>query len=157
VAVKPALFIQGKVGLQPIITYKFCVFDLIWGTELPNLVKHSLELIWFAEYPYVVFHHMEVKEYASSEVWTGIITRGITEMSDTGVVKWFNNVKGFGFIEPKSGDGDIFVHYSEIQSDGYKTLTRGQAVQYDVRDGPKGKQALNVVPVSEQAGLAVTE
>ncbi len=70
---------------------------------------------------------------------------GITKMSYTGVVKWFNNVKGFGFIEPESGDGDIFVHYSEIQSDGYKTLSRGQTVQYDVREGPKGLQALNVI------------
>lgn len=71
-------------------------------------------------------------------------------MSDTGVVKWFNNVKGFGFIEPESGDGDIFVHYSEIQSDGYKTLSRGQIVKYEVREGPKGMQAMNVV-ASEQA------
>jgi CspA family cold shock protein len=70
---------------------------------------------------------------------------GIIIMSTTGVVKWFNNVKGFGFIEPENGDGDIFVHYSEIQSDGYKTLSRGQAVTYDVREGPKGMQALNVV------------
>lgn len=70
-------------------------------------------------------------------------------MSDTGVVKWFNNVKGFGFIEPKSGNGDIFVHYSEILSEGYKTLSRGQVVQFEVQDGPKGKQALKVMATAE--------
>ena len=71
-------------------------------------------------------------------------------MSDIGVVKWFNNVKGFGFIEPKNGDGDIFVHYSEIQSDGYKTLSRGQSVSFEIKDGPKGAQALNVMPVETE-------
>lgn len=76
---------------------------------------------------------------------------GIIQMSEIGVVKWFNNVKGFGFIEPESGDGDIFVHYSEIRSDGYKTLSRGQTVQYEVRQGPKGKQALNVTASLETA------
>lgn len=65
-------------------------------------------------------------------------------MSDTGVVKWFNNAKGFGFIEPADGGEDVFVHYSEIRSDGYKTLTRGQFVEFEVKKGPKGAQALNV-------------
>ncbi len=74
-------------------------------------------------------------------------------MSYTGVVKWFNNVKGFGFIEPESGSGDIFVHYSEIQSDGYKTLSRGQTVEYDVKEGPKGMQALNVAVVEEKVSV----
>ena len=68
-------------------------------------------------------------------------------MSNTGVVKWFNNAKGFGFIEPGDGGDDIFVHYSEIKNDGYKTLSRGQAVSYDLKEGPKGMHALNVAPV----------
>ena len=68
-------------------------------------------------------------------------------MSNTGVVKWFNNAKGFGFIEPSEGGDDIFVHYSEIQNEGYKTLSRGQSVEYEVKEGPKGAQALNVMPV----------
>ena len=68
-------------------------------------------------------------------------------MSDTGVVKWFNNAKGFGFIEPSGGGDDIFVHYSEIQNDGYKTLSRGQSVKYEIKQGPKGAQALNVTPL----------
>ncbi len=60
-----------------------------------------------------------------------------------GKVKWFNNQKGYGFIESEGG-GDIFVHYSAIKSDGFKTLNEGELVQYEVVDGPKGKQATNV-------------
>ena len=61
----------------------------------------------------------------------------------TGKVKWFNNSKGYGFIE-KQGGGDVFVHFTEIQGDGFKTLNEGQQVEFDVVDGPKGKQAANV-------------
>lgn len=63
-----------------------------------------------------------------------------------GKVKWFNNQKGYGFIEGEAGS-DIFVHYSAIKSDGFKTLNEGELVQYDVVDGPKGKQATNVTKV----------
>lgn len=63
-----------------------------------------------------------------------------------GKVKWFNNQKGYGFIESDSG-GDIFVHYSAIKSDGFKTLNEGELVQYDVVEGPKGKQATNVAKI----------
>ena len=61
----------------------------------------------------------------------------------TGRVKWFNNAKGYGFIEREEG-GDVFVHYSAIQGDGYKSLTQGQAVQFEITDGQKGPQATNV-------------
>jgi CspA family cold shock protein len=61
----------------------------------------------------------------------------------TGKVKWFNDAKGYGFIERPDGP-DVFVHYSAIQQDGFKTLTEGQEVEFDVVDGPKGKQAANV-------------
>ncbi len=61
-----------------------------------------------------------------------------------GKVKWFNPDKGFGFIESEDG-GDVFVHFSAIQSDGFKTLEEGQAVQFDVVDGNRGPQAANVV------------
>jgi CspA family cold shock protein len=63
-----------------------------------------------------------------------------------GTVKWFNNDKGYGFISQEGGE-DVFVHYSAIQSDGYKSLEEGQSVTFDVTQGPKGKQAANVRPV----------
>jgi len=61
-----------------------------------------------------------------------------------GVVKWFNDSKGFGFIEQENGE-DVFVHFSSIQGDGFKTLAEGQAVTFDVIQGAKGPQAANVV------------
>jgi len=61
-----------------------------------------------------------------------------------GTVKWFNDQKGFGFITPEDG-ADVFVHHTAIQSDGFKTLAEGQAVEFEIVDGPKGKQAQNVV------------
>ena len=60
-----------------------------------------------------------------------------------GTVKWFNERKGFKFLSQEDGD-DVFVHYSSIQSSGFKSLTEGQSVQFDVQDGPKGLQAVNV-------------
>jgi len=62
----------------------------------------------------------------------------------TGTVKWFNDSKGFGFIAPSDGGKDVFVHYSAIQGAGFKTLAEGQAVEFEVEDGPKGPQATNV-------------
>ena len=62
----------------------------------------------------------------------------------TGVVKWFNNEKGFGFISVE-GEGEVFVHFSAITGEGYKSLEEGQSVQFDVVDGAKGPQASNVV------------
>jgi len=62
-----------------------------------------------------------------------------------GVVKWFNSEKGFGFIEVE-GEDDVFVHWSKIKSDGYKTLDDGQAVEFEVVDGPKGREAQDVTP-----------
>ena len=61
-----------------------------------------------------------------------------------GKVKWFNNQKGYGFITPESGK-DVFVHHSAIQGDGYKSLNEGQAVEFEIRQGPKGEEAVNVV------------
>ena len=65
-----------------------------------------------------------------------------------GKVKWFNNEKGYGFIEYKDGE-DIFVHYSAIKQDGYKTLSEGQLVEFDLIETPKGLQAINVMATSE--------
>jgi len=65
-----------------------------------------------------------------------------------GTVKWFNNTKGFGFIAPAEGGDDVFVHYTAIKADGYRTLNEGQAVQFEVERGPKGLQATNVSVLS---------
>lgn len=62
----------------------------------------------------------------------------------TGIVKWFNGEKGFGFIAPDDGSDDVFVHFSAIQSNGFRTLDEGDKVEYDVEEGPKGLQASNV-------------
>ena len=61
-----------------------------------------------------------------------------------GKVKWFNNAKGFGFIVPDDGGNDIFCHYSEIDMDGFRTLSAGQRVEFSVEEGPKGLSAKNV-------------
>ncbi|MBY8851180.1 cold-shock protein [Saccharothrix sp. MB29] len=63
-----------------------------------------------------------------------------------GTVKWFNGTKGFGFITPENGGADVFVHYSEIQSGGYRSLEENQRVSFDVGQGAKGPQATNVRP-----------
>jgi CspA family cold shock protein len=62
----------------------------------------------------------------------------------TGTVKWFNESKGYGFITNDDGSKDVFVHFSAITGDGFRTLTEGQKVTFDVEDGPKGPQASNV-------------
>jgi CspA family cold shock protein len=61
-----------------------------------------------------------------------------------GTVKWFNDAKGFGFVQSENINGDIFVHYSAIQGDGFKTLSEGQQVEFELVTGPKGPQAYNV-------------
>lgn len=66
----------------------------------------------------------------------------------TGKVAWFNDAKGYGFIENDGGGVDVFVHYSQIQQDGFRSLKEGQAVEYEVLSGPKGPQAANVVLIA---------
>lgn len=72
-------------------------------------------------------------------------------MANKGTIKWFNNAKGYGFILPEDGEGDIFAHYSAINMEGYKTLKAGQEVTYDIEEGDKGIHAINIVPGELQA------
>jgi CspA family cold shock protein len=81
--------------------------------------------------------------YDSSE-----LKEGGTSVMTVGTVKWFNAEKGYGFIRPPEGE-DVFVHFSAIQSSGYRTLEEGQTVEFEVTQGPKGPQAANVRPVAE--------
>jgi CspA family cold shock protein len=69
-----------------------------------------------------------------------------------GTVKWFNDLKGFGFIEPDGGGEDIFAHFSAIQMEGFRTLKQGSKVQFEIVDGPKGKLAQNISAVEPNAG-----
>ncbi len=71
----------------------------------------------------------------------------------TGTVKWFNNAKGYGFVLSEDKQEDLFIHYSSIQMDGYKSLKAGQEVEYDVQEGPKGMHAVNI----RCSGAAVAE
>ncbi|TLS66971.1 cold-shock protein [Mariprofundus erugo] len=64
----------------------------------------------------------------------------------TGTVKWFNDTKGFGFIAQDNGGDDVFVHFSAIHVDGFKSLQEGQKVEFEIEDGQKGPQARNVIP-----------
>ena len=64
--------------------------------------------------------------------------------TETGIVKWFNDGKGFGFITPDSGGKDLFAHFSEIQGTGFKSLAENQRVEFEVKEGPKGLQASNI-------------
>ena len=69
----------------------------------------------------------------------------------TGTVKWFNNAKGYGFIVPEEGGEDLFAHFSAVNMDGYKTLSAGDQVQFEVTVGDKGPQATDIVPISTGA------
>lgn len=86
--------------------------------------------------------------------WNFLVVRGTLTMA-AGKVKWFNNAKGYGFILPEGGGEDLFVHYSSIQMEGYKTLKAGQDVTFDVQEGPKGFHAVNIVALAgdDEPGL----
>ena len=71
----------------------------------------------------------------------------MSEQRNTGTVKWFNDQKGYGFIARDEGGGDIFVHHTAIQMQGYRSLIEGQRVEFDIEEGPKGLAAANVTRV----------
>lgn len=76
-----------------------------------------------------------------NQIWGS--AREVVEVKEQGTVKWFNASKGYGFIQRQTGE-DVFVHFSAIMMDGYKSLNEGQAVEFEVKKGPKGLQAENV-------------
>ncbi len=75
--------------------------------------------------------------------------RSIDMSTATGVVKWFNNAKGYGFVTPDQGEQDIFIHFSAIAMEGYKTLKEGQKVEFELQEGPKGLHAANLQAASD--------
>jgi CspA family cold shock protein len=95
--------------------------------EALSLCVKTVSVLWFPE----------------PQLRAETIKEGASFMS-TGKVKWFNESKGFGFIEPDGGGRDVFVHYSAIQGEGYKTLSEGQPVEFEIIQGEKGPQASNV-------------
>ncbi|HLS42455.1 MAG TPA: cold-shock protein [Paenalcaligenes sp.] len=79
-----------------------------------------------------------------SELNTATTSTTGDEQKLSGTVKWFNDAKGFGFITPDNGGEDLFAHFSSIQMNGFKTLKEGQKVFFEIAQGPKGQQALNI-------------
>ncbi len=75
----------------------------------------------------------------------------------TGQVKWFNNAKGFGFIRPEAGGADVFVHYSQIAGDGFRTLNEGESVKFELKEGPHGHFAESVLRIAAALGASVDE
>ena len=73
-----------------------------------------------------------------------------------GTVKWFNDAKGFGFIEPEGGGADVFAHFSAVQMEGFRTLKQGSRVTYELVQGPKGDLAQNIMPLDAAVGSRKT-
>ncbi|WP_151670694.1 cold shock domain-containing protein [Nitrincola schmidtii] len=74
-----------------------------------------------------------------------------------GIVKWFNNAKGYGFILSEAFEEEIFVHFSAVMVDGYKSLKAGQSVQFETKHGPNGLHAINIKPIEESVKEPLTE
>jgi len=81
--------------------------------------------------------YQEDSTYMLQEIFGGVLMA-------TGIVKWFNNAKGYGFVTPDDGEQDVFVHFSAIDMEGYRTLKEGQRVEFEVEQGPKGLHAQNL-------------
>lgn len=122
---------------------------MVRGAE-KNL-SNRLDNIWFVHYTYSINKLVDgfVREASDLKCTTPMTYQNLPERRlckmPSGKVKWFNESKGFGFIEQDSGE-DVFVHYSSIQGNGFKTLREGQRVDFEVTKGPKGLKAENVNP-----------
>jgi cold shock protein len=93
-------------------------------------------------------HGLELDDVAARAPIHGLVAQDMrSNPMAQGTVKWFNAEKGFGFISPDGGDPDVFVHYSQIDSNGYRSLDENQRVEFQVTQGPKGPQAEQVRPV----------
>jgi CspA family cold shock protein len=90
---------------------------------------------------------LAVTIWQSAPVPAGVARQEAKHLPQEGTVKWFSNEKGYGFIARNGGD-DVFVHFTAIEMEGYKTLVEGQVVQFEITDGPKGPQASNVRPAN---------
>jgi cold shock protein len=88
---------------------------------------------------------------ATASLLLGTSSTQLEAVMPTGIVKWFNAEKGFGFIKADDGSGDVFVHFSAIQGSGYRSLAEGAKVEYQITRGPKGPQAESVVPLDHVA------
>jgi CspA family cold shock protein len=97
---------------------------------------------------YPLFYNRVPRDVAAHTTPTAETKKEDVNIMSTGKVKWFNESKGYGFIEPDGGGRDVFVHYSAIQGEGYKTLSEGQVVEFEVMQGEKGPQASNVLKAS---------
>ncbi len=97
----------------------------------------------FEGYPLAFIHGLKARGFLRRRVKT-VLKRRATILAAKGVVKWFDTKKGYGFIEQTGGD-DVFVHYSGIAGDGFKSLRAGEEVEFEIAKGPKGPQATNVI------------
>lgn len=92
------------------------------------------------------FRHAQCTRWICARLPTNSGNSGGFQQMTTGTVKWFSNEKGFGFITPVGGTKDVFVHHSAIQGTGFKSLTEGQKVSFEIQQSPRGPSAANVVP-----------
>jgi CspA family cold shock protein len=116
----------------------FTHFLRVWGRTVAALVVDC-------HFP-VVKSNVASRRPRLSDTNTTVFFGKFRKMA-TGTVKWFNDAKGFGFITPDGGGEDLFAHFSEVQGSGFKSLQENQKVSFEVKQGPKGKQAANITPL----------
>jgi CspA family cold shock protein len=121
------------LGIEKPFCYAGCGFDVLVG---PSWISFNKA----AGPPAAFFVGNGLEAFTGTNYF---LEKEATEVREQGTVKWFNASKGYGFITRQTGE-DVFVHYSAIQAEGYRTLAEGQAVEFEVRKGPKGLQAENV-------------